>query len=178
MKRPKRLGAMLAVAAALAAAGLAGCAGKNPPRPCPPVLIPRDAGTLTKFRPGPGRDPTDVLYEAQIADFVGSCSFARSGAATVEVKVTLDIRRGPANSTGSADFVYFAAIPRYFPAEAGKRSFPVHVDFGDTPGRMVSQEEIRLTLPLKPTESTEEYEIYLGLQLTPEEIEYNKAHRP
>ncbi|MGE3934878.1 MAG: hypothetical protein AB7F67_16580 [Rhodospirillaceae bacterium] len=176
MSAVARRAAML-TAAAIAAAGVAACGSKTPQRPCPPVLVPRDAGTMIKFRPGPGRDPTDVLYEVRIADFVGTCSFARSGAATVDIKVTLDVRRGPAETTGRADFAYFAAIPRFFPSPNGKQTFPVSASFGGTPGRLVAQEEIRLVLPLRPDERTDEYEIFLALQLTPEEIEYNKAHR-
>lgn len=170
--------AVALAAVAIAAAGVAACGSKTPSRPCPPVLIPREAGTLIKFRPGPGRDATDVLYEVRIADFVGTCGFARNGAATVDIKVALDVRRGPAENTGRADFAYFAAIPRYFPAPAGKQTFPVTVAFTNTPGRLVAQEEIRLVLPLRPEDRTEDYEIFLGLQLTPEEIEFNKAHRP
>lgn len=162
---------------AIAAAGVAACGSRTPQRPCPPVLVPRDGGAMIKFRPGPGRDPTDVLYEVRIADFVGTCSFARSGAATVDIKVTLDVRRGPAETTGRAEFAYFAAIPRYFPAPTGKQTFPVSVSFGNTPGRLIAQEEIRLVLPLRPDERTDEYEIFLALQLTPEEVEYNKSHR-
>ena len=165
---------LVALVGALAAA----CSGtKAPPRACLPVLVPRDADTLIKFRPGPGRDPTDVMFEARIADFVGTCDFARSGAATVDIKVTLDVRRGPANAGGTAAFTYFAAIPRYFPNPAGKREMPVQVAFKDALGRAVAQEELRLVLPIGRDEPTEDIPIYLGLQLTPAEIEYNKSHR-
>ena len=40
------------------------------PPPCPLIAIVPDAGTITKFRAGPGRDIIDILYEGEIADVI------------------------------------------------------------------------------------------------------------
>ncbi|MBM3486707.1 MAG: hypothetical protein FJX67_08750 [Alphaproteobacteria bacterium] len=163
-----------AVAVVVVSGTLAACGSREPPRPCPEVLIPRDLGAQVKFRPGPGRDATDVEHEARIIDFQGNCTFAWSGPATVTINVSVEVRRGPAATAPVTDVVYFAAIPRYFPNEAGKRSFPLRVEFRNNNTRVVLQEEVRLNLPLGPREPTEDYVIYLGLQLTPDEVEFNR----
>ena len=53
--------------AALALAlALASCGGGPPPPSfvCPPPLTVQDAGRITHFRDGAGRDPRDIAYEA------------------------------------------------------------------------------------------------------------------
>ena len=42
---------------------------------CPAVFILQDAQNLTRFKPGPGRDITDIRFEAEIFDFRGQCNF-------------------------------------------------------------------------------------------------------
>ena len=68
----------LALAAPIA---LSGCAGftealtKKKPPPCPPIYILSDASHITKYRPGTGRDLTDVDMEAEIIAYKGQCSY-------------------------------------------------------------------------------------------------------
>jgi hypothetical protein len=174
-RRLARLGAGIAAAAALTAVSACGIFGKPQLPSCPPVAIVADTAKLVKFRPGPGRDLTDVEFEAELSDFRGQCDYDKKGA-NIDVTVAFTVSRGPAMQGRQAQFDYFVAIPRYRPAEAGKRIFTVAATF-DTPAqRGVLTDEVRLQLSIKPEEA-ESYEIYLGLQLSPDELEFNRRHR-
>ena len=46
---------------------------------CPTVRFLRDADKVTVYRPGSGRDITDILYEAKLEGFVGDCEYVGDG---------------------------------------------------------------------------------------------------
>ncbi len=64
---------------------LAGCGGKSKEEAavgtyCPNPFVVQDAQSLTRFKPGPGRDPRDIVFQASL---VGTGSrAARSAAAS------------------------------------------------------------------------------------------------
>ena len=87
---------------------------------CPKVRLLQDADKVTVYRPGPGRDITDILYEAKLLGFLGivnmsakTVSFMRSLSAS---GLNLNWRGGLPDSTRIAELKYFVAIPEFFPA--------------------------------------------------------------
>lgn len=174
-RRPLRVAAALCLAVTLAGCGLIG--RKEALKPCPEFLIVGQGGELIKFVAGPGRDLTDVLFETKIVDFAGSCEHDDD---TVSVTMSIDfsIERGPANRDRRAGFEYFVAIPKFYPAPQGKRVLPVRIEFKGNQTRIVFRDELELEIPLQPGEVGADYEVFLGFQLTPDELEYNRRRRP
>ena len=158
---------------------LSGCGlfgSSPPPRRCPPVLILDETNQLTKFRDGSGRDITDIEFETRIVDFTGNCRDDDDNV-DVQIKVAFTVERGPANATRNAKFNYFVAIPKFFPRPEGKRTFDVTVDFEGNRTRTSHTEDLRMNIPIPPNVSTKDYEIYIGMQLTPEQLRFNKSRR-
>ncbi len=179
-------GALIAVALSLLTApALSACSGGvfgggEEERPCPPVRIDKTASTLTQFRPNGGRDLTDVTLQAELVGYQGTCQYDNDDR-TVEVEVTLAFTAalGPGARAREQSFRYFVAIPRYFPNPVGKKVFDARLVFPDNTDRIrYIGEELRLRLPLDLGESGAAYPVYLGFQLTPAELEYNRAQRP
>lgn len=179
-------GAIIAVALSLLTpAVLSACSGGvfgggEEERPCPPVRIDKTASTLTQFRPDGGRDLTDMTLQAELVGYQGTCQYDDDDR-VVEVEVTLAFTAvlGPGARAREQSFRYFVAIPRYFPNPVGKRVFDARLVFPDNTDRIrYVGEELRLRLPLDLGESGAAYPVYLGFQLTPEELEYNRAQRP
>lgn len=166
--------------AALLALMLSGCSSletKTPPS-CPPVLVLRDTAQLVRYLPGPGRDITDVVFGANVVDFRAECVYNRKRTEVdIDLSVMFDVRRGPADRTRRADFRYFVAIPHFHPAPQGKRVFPISVRFEGNRTRLRYTDKVELTVPLDPKQPRDEYAIYLGFQLTPDEIEANRRRR-
>jgi len=158
------------------AVSLTGCASmaKTEPPPCPPVYILSDAAHVTKYRPGAGRDLTDVEIEAEIVGFKGECGYDAKGA-NVDLSISLDVRRGPAATTRESTLTYFVAIPKFYPADEAKAVIAVPVVFPEgVDSTRINDEGVRMQIPVKNRDVIDQYEIYLGFQTTSEELEQNR----
>jgi hypothetical protein len=135
---------------------------------CPQPFTVQDAGRLTHFNDGPGRDPRDIAYEASIVGAATKCSVSRS-----RVDVTLFLRisvsAGPSGGGGRTSVPYFVRV--LDAANNVVQSQEFSADFRLTAGnpRGSSQEELTLTLPVDGG-----YRIAVGLKPTPEELNYNR----
>lgn len=147
---------------------------------CPAVFILDDAKDLTKFKPGPGRDITDILFEAEIVNFVGDCDYGDNdgkGEAEIELSVQIRVERGPANKGRQVAFDYFVAIPKFQTQSEGKSVFNVTGKFEGNRTRMLYQDDLDMTIPVKVPRDGAALEIILGFQLTPEELKYNRSRK-
>jgi hypothetical protein len=164
-----------ALALSVALSGCAAFQKKVKQPPCPPIYILSDAAKITKYRAGAGRDLTDVEIEAEIVAYKGHCAYDPKGGVEVEVQVSFDVRRGPANPSGTSELSYFIAIPKYYPSPDAKAIFALPVAF--KPGvdqARVNDDVVSLTIPLGGGDIINDHEIYLGFQATPEELEINR----
>ena len=162
----------------LSAAALAACVDNQLP-PCPSVRVDSTTARLTQFKEGAGRDITDVEYQAEVVAYEGVCEFSEKG---VEVKMDLDfaIATGAAVKKGPASLYYFVAVPQLFPDPVGKRVFQLRHDLPATPGvrEKVRENDLRIFIPLKKDEPAASYDVYVGLQLTNEQLDYNRTPKP
>lgn len=147
--------------------------GESKDMACPQVAIMRDAGQVTLFRPGNGRDLTDVTSQAQIADFSGGCDYDRSGV-TVNLLVALMAERGPAAQSDEASYRYFVAIVRPDRSVAAKAEFEVPVRFTKGTTRAEGKDELRQHIPLPKGTDARHWQVLLGFQLTSEQLEFNR----
>lgn len=155
----------------IAGLALAGCelAGEKRNIPCPEVLILGDAEKLVRFVEGSGRET--VAFEARIADFRGSCDYDDNGV-EVEMFVEIAVERGAANEDPEVAFEYFVALPAHLSRPGGKRILPVKGRFEN--GTMTYRDDVAVFVPLGKPDDGPATLILLGLQLTPEEVEFNR----
>lgn len=171
---------LFALSAALAPLALASCAvlgEQKPPPPCPPVYILADAGQITKYREGPGRDLTDVEAEVELVGFKGECGYDEKGA-NLSLELVFGATRGPADSDSKVEVEYFVAVPLYHPAPEAKAVFPLTITFPEGANYIRHYDEaVSLQVPVKDGDVIQKYEIYLGFQATPEQLERNRKAR-
>jgi len=165
-----RLAGAGALALALSGCGMFGSGERVPP--CPKVFLATETSALTRFRPGGGRDITDVAFQVELTGYSGSCKYDKTKL-SVELNVDFQVARGPAGGK-DARFDYFVAIPKLYPSEAGKRDFDVAYVFPQGASRGQFRDEIVVDIPLAERNTGPSNEIYIGLQLSPEELEYNR----
>ncbi|MDA0661223.1 MAG: hypothetical protein O3B08_00110 [Proteobacteria bacterium] len=167
---------MLARTGLLIAVGmlLAACAGEKDSRiACPDVDVLRGLGDVTRFNPGPGRDPTDVLLEAWIDRVGGSCQRDDENL-LVDLAVRIVTRRGPANRTESATIPYFVAITDLQRNILSRQTFSAETPYVSR--KSISFEDVlTLTIPLSPGVETDSFSIFVGLELSEEELRYNRS---
>lgn len=160
----------------VAALALLSSCNRTPPA-CPGATIIGDGSTVTKFREGPGRDLTDVVAEGQIVDIAVECGYDRRGV-DVTLQVAIAATRGPADRSRKAEFDYFVAITDAQRNILAKEVFRVQFQFPPNQQRVGQVEEIEPRIPLKDRAEGVSYQIVVGFQLTPEEIEWNRTQRP
>jgi hypothetical protein len=178
--------AMMVVACVV---GLSGCSSmvddamfwrKKVPEPCPRVTVLQDAAQLTKFRVGPGRDLIDVLFEANVSDVLSTCYYdvdyeSRAGLITAHVATVISAQRGPADTERLADLKYFVAVVDNNKDIIQKSVFPMKLAFpGNLTRNSVRDESVDLEITTDGRTDGRDYEIYIGFQLSREEMAYNR----
>jgi hypothetical protein len=144
-------------------------------RACPDVLLIPDAARLVRFA-GPGRDLTDVRFEIALQDAGLSCEYDEDGMEGV-LQVNFVASRGPADRDRLAPFSYFVAVVTVDKQVVTRQQFDLAVPFEGNRSRVVVSEELSPRIPLKAGESALNYQIFVGLSLTPEELGYNRGNR-
>ncbi len=142
------------------------------PPPCPRAVVGEGAGRLTRFDGG-GKDPTNVVFEAEIADLAGSCVYDDE-----EIEVDLQIQivagRGPAAADDSARFNYFVAVARTDKAILAREAFDAVIELSGNQTRNEILEEIEQTIPIPEGGSGGNLVIVVGFELTPDELDFNR----
>lgn len=170
---------------AVLALGVAACAADTPVSapPCPEILIPVDGAKLTRFKPGPGRDIIDVVHEELVTGFSHGCEYdtdtSGAGELLVELIPSFEAKRGPANPGDQAQFEYFIAIVDQDKNLLEKKRFPTTIEFPSNMSRVLWQREdaISMRIPLQAGQTGDDFQVFIGLQMTRDELEYQRRIR-
>jgi len=158
---------------------LAGCGafgGDRPPGPCPRAVIVQDASRQVKFQ-GTGRDLTDVLFETQLQAAQLACEYDE-GAIESVLRVRFQAVRGPADRERLAQIRYFVAVAREPGLQVvAREEFALSVPFEGNQSQVAVTEELEPRIPISGEQTGADYRIFIGLSLTPDELEYNRASR-
>jgi hypothetical protein len=163
------------------AVGLGGCdtvnkaLAKKSKLPCPGATILKEASRIVAFRPGAGRDITDIRYEARLPRILVGCAYEKD---MVEVTTTVSIvaARGPAADTRRAPIRYFVAILDAKDRVIAKREFETALEFPVNIDRGATSEDLVQRIPLAPGAKGTDYIIAVGFQLSRAELAYNRAN--
>jgi hypothetical protein len=163
------------LAAALAVPLLAGCggAGDEFAPACPRPAILRDANDLQRYR-GSGRDLTDSVLAGRITGISGSCKRDGSNKVAATVSVGMELTRGPAATSRVADIPYFVAVTEG-ERVLDKQVYTLRAEFPENTDRLrLSGDSVDLALPVTSTKGADAYQVTVGFQLTPTELEANR----
>jgi hypothetical protein len=142
------------------------------PPPCPRAVVGEGAGRLTRFDGG-GKDPTNVLFEAEIADLAGSCIYDDTEI-SVEMQIQIVAGRGPAATDDNAKVNYFVAVTRTDKTILAREAFDAVIELPGNQTRNEIIEEIEQTIPIPEGGSGGNLVIVVGFEMTPDELEFNR----
>jgi len=143
--------------------------------PCPKVSVLPNAGNITIFQEGPGRDLVDVTYEGVIIPISGECIYANDDAeVSAELILRIGATKGPAAKSQTQTFPFFVAIADKDNRVLSKKVFQSPVEVPEGQRRGAVQEEIVQTIPILSGRNGGDYTIVLGFQLTSEQLDYNR----
>lgn len=141
---------------------------------CPDVRVPSETGNLTRFGPGDGRDITDVVMEAQFEEVRGECSVS-DDEVEVAALVKITARQGPASSVQQGDFGFFVAVTDRKRNILSRRSVQGRVDFSGNRSRVTFFERLKIDIPKTEEQAGDAFLIFVGFELTRDEVEFNRA---
>jgi hypothetical protein len=145
------------------------------------VVVCPVSGTLdqgdrfTTFAAGKGQDLTDVILDARITDMATQCHYEpdeRIG--EVRMLVEFEIARGPAATETKYGFAYFVAISDPDGRILVRKQFDIEIEFPGNRGRTFTVEELTHRIPVNESARLEDYRVYVGMQLTPKQLEFNR----
>ena len=144
---------------------------------CPETGFLGEAQTGTFFVAGAEPAAENILSKAALVDFRGSCKFDK-GRTDVEMTVSLAAERGPAAAAvKNAGYEWFSAVMDRSGNILQKKLFTTVIEFDDE-GHGQTEEEIRHLLPVEKPEAAANYKIIFGLQLTKDELAFNREGKP
>ncbi len=160
---------------------LTACSGDDEPRLFCPLGVPvRDASYVVRYD-GQGRDLTNVLFEAEVVDVLVLCAIDQNDdSADIELEVVVTVRaiRGLADQTRQAEFNYFVAVTDPQRNVLVREAFDMTVPFEGSQSRLRVEDRLDISeFTIPSAEVSGNYKVYVGLELTPEEVEFNRNRR-
>ena len=146
---------------------------------CPTIKFLKDADKITAYKPGVGRDISDISYEAELTGFSGECEYVGDHGIYTSVNLTLqmdlDITRGPAETTRKVRLNYFVAIPEFFPNPKGKSSFSRLIEFPqDRNSISFVDDAIEIIIPLNENRHGPRIKVFAGFELSKDQLKFNR----
>ncbi len=154
---------------------LAGCADTAAPfaPACPRPAILRDANDLQRFR-GNGRDFLDTTLQGRITSIAGDCKRDGSRAVVATVSVGMELTRGPAAAGRDSDVSFFVAVSEG-DRVLDKQVYTLRASFPENTDRVrLTGDSVDLRLPVTKDKQADAYQVTVGFQLTPSELEANR----
>ncbi|MGH6933966.1 MAG: hypothetical protein ACREEE_16235 [Dongiaceae bacterium] len=146
-----------------------------PPPPCPRLALAEYADRLSRFN-SDIRVSENLLYDVRIVQANGDCGYDENEIDVV-MTVRIAVALGPAATEDNAPIRYFVAIARNSDHSVIARgSFDTLVEFPGVTKHSGTVEELEQIIPLKEGETGADYVILLGLEMTPEELAYNRSN--
>jgi len=165
-----------AALAGLSVVLLAGCQTKQERAACPVATVLASASYLTAFKAGMQDDPAGELYTVQMTGVSQSCDFDKDeGTADSDVVITFRATRTPTGDAAHYPVPYFVASVMDGSNILTKKILATTFDFN--PGE--ASTSFSIAAPSYRTKFDNgkkpyQYGLVVGLQLTREQLDYNK----
>lgn len=174
MLQPTRLAIALT---GILAASLAGCSSEVKNATCPTMTALVDASEASIFVPGSSPDPSNLLYRVEVTRVKGDCDVDKKLTdANVSLTVHFRATRAPSGVAVEYNVPYFVAVTEGTDRVLAKKNFLVHFEF--EPGQATtefSDTVASVDVKSKGEKKSYDYQVLAGLQLTKEQLAYNRS---
>lgn len=145
---------------------------------CPTGAVLSEAATLTRFKPGQGKDPTDVVLTGEMQTPKLSCDYDKeSGKVEVSVSVPITVKRGPAAGNAPQKLSFFVAIVDTDSNVIVKHNYAREISLDENVFSL-SESPDNTVFNVAKDKKPVAYEVLIGFQLSRDELAYNRErHR-
>lgn len=165
----------LSLSVAAAAVLLASCSSDKE-KNCPAVTSVVETSIASVFVPNHAPDPSTLVYTVEVTGAQATCTVDKNAYnSSSDVTISFRATRGPSGSSATYKVPYFVAISQEDRILA-KKVFETEVTFepGETTKTFTDNVDSAQVSAGKD-KKTFDYVILVGLQLTKEQLEYNRA---
>lgn len=143
---------------------------------CPNAAVLEAPGELVRFKEGTAAGPENVLYRTKMKYVSGICDFDEKSI-DMELSVAMEAKRGAANADGKAQFTFFIAVIDADRKILMREEFPLIAVFEKDDDDINFSESLTLSIPRKEGLAPTDYSVYLGFEMTPDELAYNRRRQ-
>ncbi len=147
--------------------------------PCPLMGVLYDSARIVDFAQAGQQRYANIQYTGEMNGVRGLCRYVEADPITMAIEVDMSFGRGPAATAERHTYRYWVAVARRGRAPIEKVYFDVDVEWER--GQLVAnrREQIEnIVIPrANPEISGENFEILVGFELTPEQLQFNRDGR-
>ena len=138
---------------------------------CPQVFLVQDATHYVDYAPGAGTDLIDVRYDARIINVEWLCTFTTDeNRVEMEVRFGMRAMMGPSAQEARGRFPYFVVVEDPDGNIIAKQVFGIDIGFPGNSIEIGHIESVFQKLTYASLARASEYTVYIGFQLTPEQL--------
>jgi hypothetical protein len=146
---------------------------------CPLMGVLYDSSRLVQFAQPNAQHYANIAYTGEMEGVHGLCRYVDADPITMNVDINMQFGRGPAASSDHRTYRYWVAVTRRGRAPIAKQYFDIDVAFPHNQVVVSRVEHInRIVIPRANADiSGENFEILVGFDLTPEQLQFNRDGR-
>lgn len=147
--------------------------------PCPLMGVLYDNARVVDFAAPDQQRYANIEFTGEMQGITGLCRYVDDDPITMNVDIEMAFGRGPAATSDRQTYRYWVAVARRGVAPIEKAYFDVDVRFPRDEAVVTRTERIeRIVIPrATPDLSGENFEILVGFELTPEQLQFNRDGR-
>ncbi len=147
--------------------------------PCPIMGVLYDNARVVDFAAPNQERYANIEFTGEMQGVRGLCRYVDADPITMSVEIQMAFGRGPAATSDRQTYRYWVAVTRRGIAPIEKAYFDVDVRFPRGEAVVTRTEQIeRIVIPrATPDLSGENFEILVGFELTPEQVQFNREGR-
>lgn len=147
--------------------------------PCPLMGVLYDSSRMVDFAAPDSQRYANIEYTAEMQGIRGLCRYVDADPITMSIEVDMAFGRGPAAESNRQTYRYWVAVTRRGRAPIEKAYFDVDVRW-DRGEQVVTRTETieNIVIPRANAETSgENFEVLVGFELTPEQLQFNRDGR-
>lgn len=147
--------------------------------PCPLMGVLYDNSRMVKFAEPNNMRYANIEFTGEMQGVRGLCRYVEDDPITMSIEVDMAFGRGPASTGDRQTYRYWVAVTRRGRAPIEKAYFDVDVRWSRDEAVVTRTERIEeIVIPRANSEvSGENFEILVGFELTPEQLQFNRDGR-
>lgn len=146
---------------------------------CPLMGVLYDNARLVQFAQPNAQRYSNIAFTGEMEGVQGLCRYVDADPITMNMDVSMQFGRGPAATAERRTYRYWVAVTRRGRAVIAKQYFDVDVVFPRGQAVVSRVEHInRIVIPRANADiSGENFEVLVGFELTPEQLQFNRDGR-